>query len=197
MSVTFVCYIRVSKRHRRWRGLLNWGKWGVHPSVEIPAALGPSGRSASARLRSETMRASQSEAAFAQPAANRTRPCCVQHRIFKGARWRQVVVVLGFGCMVRGGHGLPHRALQRRQDAHRGPGHLEGRFGRESIVLLSSASAQFGRGRGDGPGVTLRLDVRPPRSHSWAFLGGKVGQAGGPGVWGAGGAWKARGRPTL
>lgn len=70
----------------------------------------------------------QSEDAFAQPCTNRRPPFCRPLGLFKGARRSQRRTVAGrSGRVTCSSHGLPSGAQQRRQDAHPGPGHLEGR----------------------------------------------------------------------
>lgn len=98
-------------------------------------------------------RADQSEAAFEQLRAYHARPFLGAHRLFKGPRRHFHGVVLGLGSAQFSCHGHPCRAQHRCQDAHRGPGHLEGRCPGSRVP-----AARFGFGAawgGEGPLVTL------------------------------------------
>lgn len=98
-----------------------------------------------------------------------------------GAQWHG----LRRGSAELSGHGQPPRALHRRQDAHLGAGHLEGKCPGGRAPRLFSGSARPGAMR------TRRDPERPPprtpglpRSHSWAgpALEGRGGPRGGPGT---------------
>ena len=104
----------------------------------------------------------------------------------------QSCLVFRRGSAERSGHGQPPRALHRRQDAHRGAGHLEGKCPGVGVgASHGSSRARRGLGR-EGSAVTQRGPRRGRLASKEPYLGwrGPGGTGWGTGRWPAvPGAW--------
>lgn len=127
------------------------GAWASGWSRKNPVPLGPSGRSVPSESRAAAPPSRRWPANQRPPSRSRA---SIVPALSSGITGYLKACAPGWRCLFFGrgsaelsGHGQPPRALHRRQDAHRGAGHLEGKCPGVGVGA-SHGSSQARRGLG-------------------------------------------------